>query len=201
MVIARADFPSAPALYDQFPLMGSIRPDGGIDVMAFARTMQQTCVFKNLTVDSIGLAQTGLQKLHAVKIPAGTLRTGDIIKLTIGVIKSGAADTATGKLTAGPLNTSSDLALINGPNLATTITSFGSTLEFEVHTTTTLRGVGAVNPGTSLTGGSTSSTWPETAIGDISIADLYIGLYYTMTSGAEFPIVRNFVVEIIPAVA
>lgn len=170
-------------------------------VVDFARSMRQTCVFKNLPAPSIGVASTTpKQTLQQVKIPAGTLKIGDIVKLTIGVVKSGSADTATGLLTAGPLNTFSDGALLNGPNLATTITSVGSVILFQVTSLTTLRGVGAVNPLSSLSTGSTSATWLDVTIGSADSTDNYIGLYYTMTAGSEFPTLRNFIVEIIPAV-
>lgn len=182
------------------PVMASISSSGGVDYVAFARSMRQPCVLATLNADAIGIAQTAIQKLHAVKIPAGTLSVGDTIKITVSAVKSGSADTATGKLTAGPLNTSSDSTLLGGPGMAGTATSVGSTLEYKVNSLTSLRGVGAVHPNSALSGSSAGAVWPDAPIGDIATQDLWIGMYYTMTAGSEVPTLRNFIVELIPAV-
>ena len=171
---------------------------GEVDYIALARKLRVPFVFKNQLADSIGAANTSQQQLAFVKFPAGTLKVGDVIRLSLGVIKSGTSDTSSGFVRVGGTNSMADPSFLSGPSLVGTSTSLGSKLEIEILSSTSVRGVGAVASLAPTASASTGVTWPPIAVPDINVSDLYISFYWAMTSGTEYATVRSFIVEIVP---
>jgi len=155
-------------------------------------------VLHNLTVDSIGVAQTGAQRLDFCKIPAKSLIVGDSLLLTVAQVKSGASDTCAGAIRAGSSNSATDLSIIGGPSMSGTQTSVGVQFIYRITSPTTIRLSGAVNASGSLIGPSTGGVSADVAIPNINTDDMYVGVYATMASGTEFPTLRSFIVQAIP---
>ena len=183
------------------PVMASTTSSGGIDKFDFARRTGAVAVVHSLGADSIGAASTAAQRLDYATIPAGSLKIGDVLRVTHARTKSGATDTSSALLRAGAANAVADGVLASLPGLGTTATSAGTIMEFKITSETTIRQLGATNGNTSLSGTSTGAIYADKTIPNISSSDLFIGLYDTMTSGAEYITLGTFSVEYIPQVA
>lgn len=179
----------------------STSSSGGIDKFDFARRVGCIAVVHSLGADSIGAASTAAQRLDYAMIPAGSIQIGDVIRVTHARTKSGATDTSSALLRAGASNAVADGVLASLPSLATTATSAGTIMEFKITSATTIRQLGATNGNTSLAGTSTGAIYADKTIPNIASADLFIGLYDTMTSGAEYITLGTFTIEYIPQVA
>ena len=171
--------------------------DGVVDKFAFARQVGAVAVVRSLEADSIGAAVTSTQKLYSFKILAGALKSGDTLRFTLGLLKSGVSATATFKICAGTTDTSSDSTIIT-PVLATSAVTYGAIHAFKVTSSSSLRQVGVTSGNNSIPGTSANAAAATVVVGDFSASDIYIGLYCTMSSGAEFPTARSLIVEFLP---
>ena len=154
-------------------------------------------VAKSLTIDSVGTANPGAQKLDETKFAAGDLQVGDCIRITLGLAKSGATDPCTFAIRFGKLKTASDAAILSGPSLTAGQKSAGTILVFRVTSLTTLRMIGAMSSIVPLASASSPDSPPDVTIPDIFSEDNWLSIYATMTSGVEAPAVRGLLIELL----
>lgn len=154
-------------------------------------------VLRNTNADVIGASNTTVQKLDSFKIPAGLLKNGDTLRFMLNIQKSGASDTATFTLRVGTTDSSSD-AVILTPLLVTSSNTYGAIHHFKAASSSSLRLSGVNSSTNSIPGTSGNTPASPVTVGDFSVSDIYIGVYCTMTSGAEFPTLRAFIAELVP---
>ena len=171
---------------------------GGIDIYAFARYVSGIAVAHTLLADSVGLAQTGLQRLDYARIEKGSLRIGDKIRITLTGQKNGASDTCAFSVRAGADNSPTDAAIVTGPTMTTTNTAVGTQMMFRVVSDTTLRPIGSTATVNSLASTSNGSLKENVTIPSISNYGFYVGMYASMTGGSEVPTATEFMIEVIP---
>ena len=156
-----------------------------------------TEVIYSLAADSVGSAGTTPQQLAAVRLPAGRLSVGSLIRLTIAESKSGTSETMTGGIYIGPTGTNTDQLITSAPTLTGTAVAQGGIFGIEITSNTTARGAGALDVKGNLLGTSTSAFVDKT-IGDIRGVDNWISIYTTMSGSVEVPTLRVLTVEVIP---
>lgn len=164
----------------------------------FSRLTSSVVCVHSLEADSVGLAQTGLQRLDYMFIGESALQVGDKLRITVAGTKNGAADTCAFSIRVGSTNSSADSPLATGPAMTTTNTAVGTQMMFRVASDAELKPIGSTATVNSLASASNGALKSNIAIPSISTAGFYIGLYASMTAGTEAPTATEFMVEVIP---
>lgn len=180
-------------------IAGSTTPDVGIDLYAFARAMRSSVIVGTAPADAMGSAVATAQKLWSAKINAGAMKLGDTLRIMLGLLKSGTVDTATFTIRVGATDSAADAAIMS-ITLTTSSFTYGALHHFKAVSSSALRQGGVNSSTNSLPGSSGNAPASPVTVGDFSASDVYVGIYCTMTTGSEFPTVRNAILELIPGV-
>ena len=148
----------------------------------------------------VGVATASDQLLADLRVPAGLLKNGDTLALTIGYGKTGtASESATLKITASPTQgNAAGTAVVTASNaMASGGKSFGAKMELERRTATGLLQIGAGSAAAPFNGASsTNGHRTPVAVGSMD-ADWYLGLVNLMSGATEVPTLYTFNVEFI----
>ena len=186
-------------LEGKVPVMATTTSSGGVDLYAFAREMRSSVIVGTAPADVMGSAVATAQKLWSAKINAGAMKLGDTLRIMLGLLKSGTADTATFTIRVGATDSAADAAIMS-ITLTTSSFTYGALHHFKAVSSSALRQGGVNSSTNSLPGSSGNAPASPVTVGDFSASDVYVGIYCTMTTGSEFPTVRNAILELIPGV-
>lgn len=146
---------------------------------------------------SAGSNSTSEAVRSQVLFPANLLKTGDVIRITLGTAKSGTADTMTFRLRFGTAGTTADTQLAASASPATTNQTLGAVLEFSKASATAVSRRGNGSTVNAWIGVTTSARAADVTVTDMDANAMYLSLTSSMGSGAETGTVYDFTVELI----